>query len=130
MKISKHLDNIFFKRPLAAYLILAIALVAGVSAMSRETEKRTTANRELIEENKRQDADQCKGINDANGAVRFLLDATVARPRPTSNPLTEEDKELLTQAYEKLPETDCVTGYKKVYEPPFPASSTSTSTIP
>lgn len=134
MKFYERIDAIFFKKPVAAYIILVFALIGGFTALQSEVDQRVKAtetltaqnfrlaqeNSRLVAENKRQDQGQCEGINGVNAAVRFLLDGSI-RNRPAGSPsFTDDQRAFARQVYERLPETDCATNAKKTYDPPFP----------
>ncbi len=74
------------------------------------------ATRDLATEN-------CTGLNEANGSVRFILDSGLRLRSPT-NPLSDQLRQAYIDAYRQLPERNCETGEKTFYDPPFPPTVT------
>jgi hypothetical protein len=74
----------------------------------------------LTAENDRQNIEQCEGLNGSNQTLRELLDASIRR-RPAES-FSAEDRRLAVDTYRRLPHTDCTTGEKHYFDPPFPPS--------
>jgi hypothetical protein len=92
------------------------ARLAAVEALAGE-------NQRLAEANAEQDRQQCEGINATNGTVRFILDAGL-RLRSPDNPIGDGLRAAYVDAYRRLPRTDCDTGAKTFFDPPFPERTT------
>lgn len=114
----------------ALLLVSTVATAAFVAVMIAATLKvyeerraRLVAVEELAAENQAQNLAQCEGINDGNATLRFLLDGVIRGRTPTSPPLSDAARQLTIDTYRRLPQTDCTTGEKTYFDPPFPKES-------
>jgi hypothetical protein len=89
------------------------ARLASIEALADEA-------RRLAEENAEQDREQCESDNGIAGTVRFILDAGL-RLRSPDNPISPALRQAYIDAYRRLPLTDCDTGAKTYFDPPFPS---------
>ena len=89
---------------------------ARLVAIERLTEQ-TAAN---AEGNRQRGIEQCEGINASNETLRLLLDGAIRARTPDSPPITPEARQLTIDTYRRLPRTDCMTGAKTYFDPPFP----------
>lgn len=89
--------------------------IAVIKELTRRTAVNAAANRQRAME-------QCEGINGTNSTIRFILDAGL-RLRSPDNPISPALRQAYIDAYKRLPLTDCETGAKTVFDPPFPPSS-------
>jgi hypothetical protein len=88
------------------------ARLTAVEELTRRTAANAAANRQRALE-------QCEATNGTNGTVRFILGAGL-RLRSPDNPISPELRQAYIEAYRQLPLTDCATGEKTYYDPPFP----------
>jgi signal transduction histidine kinase len=115
-----------------AVTILFVATMAVVVLRDAERDRELDAERQLrldaIAEQARMNRmiayDLCTGLNEANGALRRLLDDTI-RLRPPSRPFTDEERAIAAARYRDLPERNCESaeGEKTYYDPPFPPTT-------
>jgi signal transduction histidine kinase len=108
---------------------LFVATMAAVTArLYEERQLRLDAIAEQSRMNRMINHDLCTGLNEANGALRRLLDDTI-RLRPPSRPFTEEERAIAVARYRDLPERNCESaeGEKTYFDPPFPATTTGGS---
>ena len=87
------------------------AEVAAIKALTAET-------RAIVAHHEEQDRELCEQGNDTNATVRFILDAGL-RLRAPDNPISPELRQAYIDAYARLSHTDCATGAKTVFAPPF-----------
>lgn len=87
------------------------AEVAAIKALTAET-------RGIVAHHEEQDRALCEQGNDTNATVRFILDAGL-RLRAPDNPISPELREAYIDAYSRLSHTDCATGAKRTFAPPF-----------
>lgn len=88
------------------------ARLASIEELTRRTATNAAANRQRAIE-------QCEATNGTNGTVRFILDSGL-RLRSPANPVSPELRQAYLDAYARLPHTDCATGAKTYFDPPFP----------
>ncbi len=88
-------------RGVGAYLVLAVAVVVGINSV----EDLARAN--------------CRSVNQSNETIRFILDSGLRLRSPT-NPLSPQLRQLYVDVYRRVPDTDCSTGKKTYFDPPFP----------
>lgn len=89
------------------------AEVAAIRALTAET-------RALVAEHEVQGRALCEAVNGTNATVRFILDAGL-RLRAPDNPISPALRQAYIDAYRQLPLTDCATGAKTYFDPPFPS---------
>ncbi len=94
------------------------ARLAAVEALALE-------NKRLADANAEQDRQQCEGINETNATVRFVLDGSIRNRPPDAPPISDGSRRLTIDTYRRLPQTNCETGEKTYYDPPFPPSGGS-----
>ncbi len=111
---------------LAGAVVLAFVTVTFVSTfrlydnrqqLEAERQFRLDAITEQARMNRMFGYDLCVGLNGANETLRNLLDASVRRITAAS--LTDEQLQLTIDTYRRLPSTDCETGAKTYFDPPF-----------
>lgn len=109
----------------AVLIVATVVTVAFVSTMAMLTfrlyDQRRYALAAVAEQarmNRMLNHDLCEGLNGANETLRNLLDASVRRITAAS--LTADQLRLTIDTYRRLPSTDCETGAKTYYDPPFP----------
>jgi hypothetical protein len=90
----------------------AAALFVPIFRLYDERQERTAQIEGLAREN-------CEGINETNATVRFVLDGSI-RNRPAGAPISDAARQLTIDTYRRLPQTDCTTGAKTYFDPPFP----------
>lgn len=93
-----------------------LASIEELTMRTAELTMRTAANAEA---NRQRALDQCEATNGTNGTVRFILDSGL-RLRSPANPVSPELRQAYLDAYARLPHTDCATGAKTYFDPPFP----------
>ncbi len=92
-----------------------------------ERQLRVDAIAEQARMNRMINLDLCEGLNESNGTLRFLLDGSIRGRTATSAPLSDAQRQLTIEIYRRLPSTDCETGEKTYYDPPFPSFPTGGS---
>lgn len=94
--------------------------IAAIEALAKE-------NKRLGEVNAEQDREQCEGINGVNEMVRFVFDSQLRlrAQNPDAPPIPPELKQVYVELYTKVPLTDCATGAKTFFDPPFPPERTA-----
>lgn len=97
------------------------ALVAFLAFMLVATTRLYDERQQRLDSIEQLGAAQCEGINETNATVRFILDAGL-RLRSASNPLSPELRAAYVEAYKRLPLTDCATGVRTFFDPPFPSA--------
>jgi cell division protein FtsL len=107
-----------------ATLVLVVTIFATTFRLYDERQERlaaiealVTETRRLADENAEQNHQQCEGINGSNETLRNLLDASISRP---GRSFTDDERRLAIDTYRRLPVTDCTTGAKTYFDPPFP----------
>lgn len=104
-----------------AVLGLVVAIFVGTFRVYDERQARLTAIEALAAENAEQDRQQCEDLNGSNATIRFILDG-ILRARPDgAPPIPEATRQLYIDTYRRLPHTDCTTGVRTDFAPPFPA---------
>jgi hypothetical protein len=116
--VRRHLLAIVATVALVAFL--AFMLVTTVRIYD-ERQQRLDAVERLAEVAEQLGRSHCEGINETNATVRFILDAGL-RLRSASNPLSPELRAAYVEAYKRLPLTDCATGVRTFFDPPFPSA--------
>lgn len=108
--LRTHLRLIF-----AAALVFAlmVGLFSTTFRLYDERQARLATNEALTRA-------QCEGLNGSNSTIRFILDAGL-RLRSPDNPISDGLRAAYTEAYRRLPLTDCITGAKTYFDPPFPS---------
>ncbi len=116
---------------LATVVVLAFATVTFATTFRIYDERQfrldavaeqARMNAQQAEANRMTARDLCVGLNDANETLRNLLDGAL-RARPPGTPIADEARRLTIDTYRRLPSTDCETGAKTYYDPPFPTGS-------
>ncbi len=102
---------------LIATTLAATGFVAFMVVSTFRLYDERQARTEEIENLARQN---CEGINGSNDTLRFLLDGTIRGRTPNSPPLSDAARQLTLDTYRRLPQTDCTTGAKTYFDPPFP----------
>jgi hypothetical protein len=104
----------------------AVAVVAFVAVtfattfrLYDERQLRLNAIAEQALMNRMINTDLCQGLNAANETIRFVLDAGL-RLRSPDNPIGDGLRAAYVDAYRRLPHTNCDTGAKTFFDPPFP----------
>ncbi len=90
------------------------ARLAAVEALATE-------NKRLADANAAQDVEQCEGINNVNATVRFVLDGSLRNRSPDAPPISDATRRLTVDTYRRLPHTDCASGERTYFDPPFPS---------
>jgi hypothetical protein len=91
--------------------------------LDAERQFRLDAVAEQARMNRMINNDLCEGLNRTNETIRFVLDGSL-RNRPADPPLSEASRRLTIDTYRRLPHTDCDTGAKTYFDPPFPPTTT------
>lgn len=105
---------------LATVVVLVFATVTFATTFRfyDERQLRVEAIAEQARMNEMLNRELCEGLNGSNETLRNLLDASVRRIPASS--LTADQLQLTLDTYRRLPSTDCETGAKTYYDPPFP----------
>ncbi len=108
-------------------LVATIATVAFVALLgvvtlrvAGERQARLASIERLADENRRLATQLCEGTNDTNATVRFVLDGSFRNRSPDAPPISDAVRRLTVDTYRRLPSTDCQTGAKTYFDPPFP----------
>ncbi len=102
----------------AGAVVLAFVLVTFVATFRLYDERQ--ARSEQVEALARQN---CEGINETNATVRFVLDGSIRNRSADAPPISDASRRLTIDTYRRLPSTDCETGEKTFYDPPFPPAT-------
>ena len=94
-----------------SFVALTGVLIQGVY---EERQKRTAQIEALARSN-------CEGINQTNETVRFILDGALRNRPLDAPPIPESRRRLYVDTYRRLPHTDCTTGVRTDFAPPFPS---------
>lgn len=112
-------------------LVFVATMAAVITRLYEEKQLRLAAiaeqarmNAQQTEANRMNARDLCQGLNGSNETLRFLLDGALRGRTPTSPPLSDTQRQLTIDIYRRLPETNCQTGEKTYYDPPFPPAPT------
>lgn len=112
---------------LVGALVLGFAVTMFVTTFRiyDERQERLAAIEELAqrtadnaEGNRQRALEQCEATNGTNSTVRFILGAGL-RVRAPDNPISPELRQAYIDAYQRMPHTDCATGAKTYFDPPF-----------
>ncbi len=98
-----------------AATITFVALVGVVTLrVAEERQARTEQIGNLSRAN-------CEGINGSNETVRFILDGALRGRSVDAPPIPDNTRRLYVETYRRLPSTDCTTGARTYFDPPFPS---------
>ncbi len=112
--------HLFLVVTTVATVALIAFMVVATFRLYDERQARLDAVEDLADANRQLGVEQCQGINGINATVRFVLDSGLRNRPPGSPAITDATRRLYVDTYRRLPATDCVTGAKTYFDPPFP----------